>query len=212
MKTLLRRVAAFLAELKRRKVYRVAVVYVIVAIGALELADVLVPATVLPAWSEEFFVVLAIVGFPIVVVLAWVFDVTPEGVRRETPATRDAPVGTGSPPPAGESAPAPPNEEAPTAGGAAKRVAAESGEARARPRPELDRHAVAVLPFSNLSEAPDAEPFAAGLHDDLLTELSRASALTVISRTSVQRYRASEKSIPEIGRELGAGTVVEGGV
>lgn len=53
---------AFLVELKRRKVYRVAVVYLVVAIGALELAEVLVPATRLPEWAEEFFVVLAIVG------------------------------------------------------------------------------------------------------------------------------------------------------
>jgi TolB-like protein len=71
---------------------------------------------------------------------------------------------------------------------------------------------IAVLPFENLSGTADAEPFALGLHDDLLTELSRISALTVISRTSVQRFRGSDRAIPEIARELGVGTVVEGGV
>jgi TolB-like protein/DNA-binding SARP family transcriptional activator/Flp pilus assembly protein TadD len=71
---------------------------------------------------------------------------------------------------------------------------------------------IAVLPFENLSRTADAEPFAAGLHDDLLTELSRIPGLTVISRTSVQRYRGSDKSLREIASELGAGTVVEGAV
>ena len=69
-----------------------------------------------------------------------------------------------------------------------------------------------MLPFENLSGSEDAEPFALGLHDDLLTELSRVSALTVISRTSVRGYLDSTRSVPEIGRELGAGTIVEGGV
>ncbi|CAN5801068.1 hypothetical protein BH23GEM8_BH23GEM8_07120 [soil metagenome] len=77
---------------------------------------------------------------------------------------------------------------------------------------ELPMRSVAVLPFENLSSAASAEPFAAGLHDDLLTELSRISALSVIARTSVLRYRGTTKPIPEIARELGVGTIVEVGV
>ena len=77
---------------------------------------------------------------------------------------------------------------------------------------ELPMRSVAVLPFENLSGTADAEPFAAGLHDDLLTELSRISALSVIARTSVLRYQGTKKPIPEIARELGVGTIVEGGV
>lgn len=88
----------------------------------------------------------------------------------------------------------------------------DTGRRLGSPRAELDPHTIAILPFKNLSNAPDAEPFAAGLHDDLLTELSRASALTVISRTSVQAYRGTSKTANEIGRELGAGTIVEGGL
>lgn len=72
--------------------------------------------------------------------------------------------------------------------------------------------AIAVLPFENLSGSEDTEPFAAGLHGDLLTELSRISALTVIARTSMLRYRGTSKPAPEIARELGVGTVVEGAV
>lgn len=79
-----------------------------------------------------------------------------------------------------------------------------------QPRPSA--RAVAVLPFQNLTGGADAEPFAAGLHDDLLTELSRVSALDVIARTSVQRYRDTQLTVREIARELGVGTVVEGSV
>ncbi len=78
--------------------------------------------------------------------------------------------------------------------------------------PELPVRTVAVLPFANLGATADAEPFVAGLHDDLLTELSRISALRVIARTSVLRYRGTDLPVAEIARELGAGTIVEGGV
>jgi TolB-like protein/DNA-binding SARP family transcriptional activator len=71
---------------------------------------------------------------------------------------------------------------------------------------------VAVLPFENVGDSADAEPFATGLHDDLLTELSRMPALTVIARTSVLRYRGTDRPVPEIARELGVGTIVEGAV
>ena len=78
--------------------------------------------------------------------------------------------------------------------------------------PQLPAHTIAVLPFENLSGRDEAEPFAVGLHDDLLTELSRIAALSVIARTSVLRYRGTDRPIPAIARELGAGTIVEGGV
>ncbi|HSK21310.1 MAG TPA: BTAD domain-containing putative transcriptional regulator [Longimicrobiales bacterium] len=73
-------------------------------------------------------------------------------------------------------------------------------------------HSIAVLPFENLSGSPMAEPFALGLHDDLLTELSRISALRVIARTSVMRYRDAREPLPDIARELGVGTIIEGAV
>lgn len=92
------------------------------------------------------------------------------------------------------------------------RAAVEEGlQPRSGPA-ELSARSIAVLPFENLSGTADAEPFALGLHDDLLTELSRISALDVIARTSVLRYRSRGRSIQEIARELGVGTVVEGGV
>jgi TolB-like protein len=186
----LERLGAFLAELRRRKVYQVTAIYTVLAIGGLELASVLLPATRLPDWFDELFVGLAIVGLPLVLVLAWTFDITEGGIER----TPDAPGTRGE-----EQGSAP--------------VAEVASDAPAGPAASgLDPLAVAVLPFENLSGTEEAKPFAAGLHDDLLTELSRASALTVISRTSVKGYAGSEKSIREIAAELGVGTVVEGGV
>lgn len=195
MSELLQSILSFFSELKRRKVYRVAAAYVIVAAGALQLVDLMVPATRLPEWADEFFLAVAALGFPLVVVLAWAFDVTPDGVETTPdPDIEPSSTGaTGSSPAGSDDEPA--GEDAPMA-----------------TSPDLNLRAVAVLPFENLSGTDEAEPFAAGLHDDLLTELSRIEGLTVISRTSMSRYRHGDKSIPEIARELGAGTVVEGGV
>lgn len=181
------RVRAFFGELSRRRVYRVTAIYTVLAAGGLELASVLLPSTRLPGWFDELFLGLAIVGLPLVLVLAWTFDVTEAGIER-----------TPSKPP-----------------GSRSNDASEAAPPRGPPSPEepyLDPHAVAVLPFENISGLESAEPFVVGLHDDLLTELSRASALTVISRTSVRSYHGSEKPMRQIARELGAGTIVEGGV
>jgi DNA-binding SARP family transcriptional activator/Flp pilus assembly protein TadD len=91
-------------------------------------------------------------------------------------------------------------------------VAPEMGTPLIEGADEFPASSVAVLPFQNLSGLEDTEPLTMGLHDDVLTELSRSPVLTVISRTSVLRYRGSNKSIQQIARELGVGTIVEGGV
>lgn len=181
------RLGSFLRELKRRKVYQVTVVYVVLAVGALEVLDLIIPETSVPEWASPFLLAMAIVGLPVVVVFAWTFDITPGGVVRTADAADETP------------------DQDPDRSPGDGLNAPES-------RPDLDPACVAVLPFENLSGAADAEPFAMGLHDDLLTELSRASALTVISRTSVRGYRGATKGMREIGVELGAGTIVEGGV
>ena len=183
------RLGRFFRELKRRKVYQVTAVYVVLAIGVLEILDLLVPATTLPGWASPLILSMAIAGLPVVVVLAWTFDITPGGVVKTADeasadqSTQDL-------------------DDAVEEGGAAGASDAEG----------LDPLTVAVLPFDNLSGSEDAEPFVVGLHDDLLTELSRASALTVISRTSVRGYRDSTKTVREIAGELRSGTIVEGGV
>ncbi|KPK75492.1 MAG: hypothetical protein AMS25_18240, partial [Gemmatimonas sp. SM23_52] len=77
----------FLDELRRRKVYRVAVVYAAVAFVIWQAAEIAFPALSLPDWALTLVVVLTLIGFPIAVVLAWAFEVTPEGVKRTVPAT-----------------------------------------------------------------------------------------------------------------------------
>lgn len=200
---LFRRLGRLLRELKRRKVYQVTAIYVVLAVGVLELLDLLVPATTLPSWASPLVLSLAIVGLPIVLVLAWTFDVTPTGVVRTADEHSEVDEGVrATSPDAGPGA----SSDTDVSGiDVSSGIGVSSGI-------ELNPLSVAVLPFDNLSGNPDAEPFAVGLHDDLLTELSRASALTVISRTSVRGYRGTDKGMRQIGRELGAGTIVEGGV
>jgi len=217
----------FLGELKRRRVFRVTAVYVVLAAGSLELLDVLIPETRLPEWTTALLLSLAVVGLPVVIVLAWTFDVTREGVVRTgseegrdqgdpTSGTQPASHATQAPdPPSATRAPPPGHvpPAAPLESGAPPGSPVPGSGPRSDPSEPLPGiTAVAVLPFENMSGSDEAEPFAVGLHDDLLTELSRASALTVISRTSVRGYKGSDKGVRQIGRELGVGTIVEGGV
>lgn len=232
----LSRLAGFLRELKRRKVYQVTAIYVVLAVGGLELLDVLIPSTRLPEWASPLILSLAIAGLPTVLVLAWTFDVTPSGVVKtgdEEPNAHDEHSEPSSR--VSTQAPSPPDAAAEGDGSAVAEGHGSAGHAEAEraagpAAPDapaeavhdpttgtsreggLDPLTVAVLPFENLSGSDDAQPFVVGLHDDLLTELSRASALTVISRTSVRGYRDTKKGVREIAGELGSGTIVEGGV
>jgi TolB-like protein len=214
---------SLLTELKRRKVVRVALVYAVVAWGVAQVAELAVSTFGAPEWVMQVLVALLLLGLPIAVVLAWAFEVTPDGVRRAA----SAPTGLDS--------------ASVTATGAADAVAAganpRGGSAWLSPRSLVvillfalvglggwfvghssareggfAVASIAVLPFSNLSGDDSNRAFTDGLHDDLLTQLSRIAALRVTSRTSVQEYRGSAKSIPTIARELGVAAVLEGGV
>lgn len=226
----LRRLGGFLIELKRRKVYRVAAVYVVVAIAALELVDILVPSTRLPEWATGLLVALAILGFPLVVVLAWAYELTPEGIRKaaspgggETGTRGGVEVGshgvavTAAPDDAGEEeepargragegeAPAGPRAGEPAVEERGRAVGRQVREARLRAR------GIAVLPFETLGSDRDTA-FTDAVHGDLLTRLSGLSDLTVISRPSVLRYRRSAKPLPVIASELGVAWVLGGEV
>jgi RsiW-degrading membrane proteinase PrsW (M82 family) len=89
-----------LTELKRRKVYRVAVVYAVVAFVVWQAAEIAFPSLHLPEWTLTFVVVIALIGFPIALVLAWAFEITPEGVRRTEPVGAEAAEVPSSPAPA----------------------------------------------------------------------------------------------------------------
>ncbi|HSM35967.1 MAG TPA: tetratricopeptide repeat protein [Longimicrobiales bacterium] len=211
--------SSFLDELKRRKVVRVAVVYGAVAFAVLQLVDLVAEPLRLPAWTMTLFVVLAAAGLPIALALGWAFDLGPQGVTRTTGA------GTGST----EAAPSErtrsvsPGEArghgwfSPTSLAAVTLFAAVGvggwwlGRSTAPDTGGLGA-SLAVLPFHDLSADAANRPFTDGLHDDLLTQLSKIRSLRVTSRTSVQEYRDTEKSIPLIAEELGVAAVLEGGV
>lgn len=199
----LTRLRGFFRELKRRKVYRVAAVYAAVAFVLVEAADLVFPALNVPSWAYSLVVVLALFGFPVALVLAWAFEVTPEGVRR-APSAEPA---SGGPDPAGS------RRGLPAVVGLGLLAAAGVGAWYLLGADDggVSDRSIAVLPF----EATGAEAsvqFSEGLYDGLLNRLANVSDLRVTSRTSAARYGEGERTIPEIGRALGIGWIVEGGV
>ncbi|UCC71815.1 MAG: tetratricopeptide repeat protein [Gemmatimonadota bacterium] len=173
----------FLAELKRRKVVRVAIVYVVVGLVVVEAANNLFPALNLPDWTVTLVVALAILGFPVSVALAWAFDITTQGVRRTGPL---------------QSA----EEEMPSAAVAARPV----------PERPDDLKSIAVLPFADMSPEGDQEYLGDGIAEEVLNVLALLPDLHVAARTSSFAFKGKGRSIQEIGRELGVATVLEGSV
>src|SRR5713101_6326815 len=190
--------SGFFEEVKRRKVYRVAVAYIIVAGGVIQLASAAFPAWELPNWALRLVIVLLLIGFPIALILAWAFDVTPQGIKT-TPA------------PAMPGANRRRNIIMLVATGVV--ISAAAGffllpRAIAR---KIDK-SIAVLPIENLSDEKENAYFADGVQDDILTNLSKIGDLKVISRTSVMSYRGKAPNVREIGKALGVSTVLEGSV
>src|SRR2546425_2402469 len=190
--------SGFFEEVKRRKVYRVAVAYVIAAGGIIQLASAAFPAWELPNWSLRLVIVLLLIGFPIALILAWAFDITSQGVK-----TTPAPAALGSH--------LRRNVIMLVATGII--ISAAAGffllpRASAR---KIDK-SIAVLPFENLSDEKGNAYFADGIQDDILTNLSKIGDLKVISRTSVMPYRGHTSNIREIAKTLGVSSVLEGSV
>ena len=194
----------FLDELKRRKVYRVAVAYAIAAGGIIQLASAVFPAWELPSWALRLTVVLLLSGFPLALLLAWAFDVTPQGIR----ATPTLPLDHG--PEFGHHRR---RRNITLLVGSGVLVSAVAGFFLL-PRADATRmeKSIAVLPFVNFSGKPENAYFADGIQDDILTNLSKIGDLKVISRTSVMAYRGKQKSVRQIGKELDVGAILEGSV
>jgi eukaryotic-like serine/threonine-protein kinase len=227
------RKSGFLSELKRRRVLRTAGVYAVVAFLVAQVADLLLPALLLPDWAFRMVIALLILGFPIAIALAWSFDLTPEGVRRTEPTGgRDLPEGAetdghgGQAGAAGASQPAvaPSSLLRPMAlaglvffagalGYAGYQLLSPRGESAAEgvpaPPPEPGQ-SIAVLPLTNLAGGAENEYFADGVTEDILTNLGLVPDFAVISRSSSMRYKGSERSIQEIAGELGVRYVLEG--
>jgi TolB-like protein/Tfp pilus assembly protein PilF len=189
----------FFEEVKRRKVYRVAVAYIIAAGGVIQLASAAFPAWELPNWALRLVIVVFLIGFPIALILAWAFDVTTEGIR-STP-----------------SAAAPRTHRRRNiimlvaTGVMASAIAGFFLLPRVSSARKIDK-SIAVLPFENLSDDKENAYFADGIQDDVLTNLSKIGDLKVISRTSVMPYRGKGTNVREIGKALGVATILEGSV
>jgi hypothetical protein len=197
---------SFVGELKRRNVYKVAIAYAVIAWLLMQIASQIFPFFEIPNWAVRLVVLLLVLGFPIALVLAWAFELTPEGIKR----TEDVDVG--------------------------KSIRRKTGRKldfliiavlllviaallfqRFHPNvsPAVSsspEKSIAVLPFENLSEDKANAYFADGIQEEILTRLAKIADLKVISRTSTQRYQSKPGNLAEIAKQLGVANILEGSV
>ncbi len=197
----------FIEELKRRHVFRVAGAYIVVGWILTEVASVLEAGIGLPEWFDGFIIATLALGFPIAVILAWAFELTPEGVK-PTPALEP------------DAEPARPRavDYATLAGLLVVAVlvavdvwpSGEGGVTRRTAGSGLP--SIAVMPFVNMSDDPANAYFADGISEEILTALARFDGLNVVARTSSFALRGADMTVPEIGERLEADLVLEGSV
>jgi len=210
-----------LDEVGRRHVARVAILYAAVAFAVLEATDIVIPALGWPEWLIRWVIGLAVLGFPVVLVLAWIYDFTPGGMVRTASLDEEGAAGRGPERRGGRPAV---SALLLLASGALVAAGAlftfqwshgDPGLARGTEGvagADLDPRRIAVLPFSALDATDEGGFFANGIHEDILNHLAKIGSLQVISRTTVLQYRDSGKTAREIGMELGAGSILEGTV
>jgi len=204
---------SFLSELKRRNVIRMAGLYLVVGWLILQVAETVLPIFHTPDWVLQALVVILALAFIPALVFSWVFELTPEGIKRDAEVDKSQSVAPQT---------AQRMDRLIIVGlvlvvaivvadrmtrGPAEIVAAADSAAQTTPSPRL-----AVLPLANFSPDPDNAFFADGLHDDLLTALSRLQGVEVISRTTMQTFRDSDQTVSEIAAGIGATHVIEGSV
>lgn len=205
------RLRSFLDELERRHVVRVIILYAGVVFVVLQAADIVFPALALPESAFRVLVVLSLLGFPVVLVVAWIFDLTPRGVVRTAPSTEKPPAG----PVPGRSHPL---VRVVLLGLTLAVFVWASWIALRWTSPDSsaagfgDPKSIAVLPFEDMNETDETAFFTNGIHEDIITHLARIADLRVISRTSVMQYQDARKPVREIAQELGVGTILEGSV
>ena len=231
---------SFFVELKRRNVFRVGIAYVIGGWLLLQLTDVLSQLLDLPEVVGRIIVLLVAIGLPVALFFAWAFEMTPEGVKREKDVDRSQSItnvtgqklnnfiigvlvvaltyfaidkfilAPGRAQPGSE----PFSQQAgePTAIDEEKRALTPIEATPSSTEAHKNDKSIAVLPFTNRSPNADDAYFTDGVHDDLLTQLAKIDAFSVISRTSVLEYRDTAKNLKQIGEELGVGNIMEGAV
>ena len=197
----------FFSELKRRNVYKVAVAYAIVGWLLVQIATQVFPFLEIPNWVVRLVIALVAIGFRIALVIAWAFEITPQGIERTEVA-----------------------DTMPLAAGQKKhawiyvaivgavlsiglfflgRYGFRNGTSSSS---ELPQKSIAVLPFDNLSRDPDNAFFAEGVQDEILTRLAKVADLKVIARTSTQKFKSAPENLPDIAKQLGVMNILEGSV
>jgi TolB-like protein len=196
----------FFSELKRRNVYKVAIAYAVVAWLLMQIATQVFPFLEIPNWAIRLVIMLIVIGFPIALVIAWAFELTPEGLKR-TEIADELP-------------------KKPVRSRAWIYVVVIAGVISASLfflgrytapnkqgwRAELPGKSLAVLPFANLSGNPENAYFAAGIQDEIITRLAKIAQLKVVSCLSTQRFKSSPDDLPAIAKQLGVANILQGSV
>src|SRR6476660_5788472 len=196
---------SFFAELKRRNVYKVAVAYAIVGWLLIQVATATFPVLEIPNWAIKLVIALVLLGFPIALILAWAFELTPEGIKlTESDELSSKPfrsrawiyvvIISGA-----------------ISGGLFfdDRYTALNKQSESA---EVSTKSIAVLPFENLSDDKANAYFATGIQDEIMMRLARIADLKVISRTSTQQYQSKPGNLSQIAKQLGVAHVLEGSV
>ena len=218
-------------ELRRRNVFRVAIAYIVVAWLSLQLADIILGNIGAPEWVFKTIMLVLGLGFPVAMLFAWAFEMTPEGIKKEKDVDRTESItrttgrkldftiisllAVGLIYFVWESRFEVVKESEPaiqTTAGQAAPLESGSGDVSLRATSEPSAKSIAVLPFTTRSSVEDDRFFSDGMHDDLLTQLAKIGELKVISRTSVMEYRDTTKNLREIGTELGVASILEGAI
>ncbi|MCF7808916.1 MAG: hypothetical protein K9N38_10405 [Candidatus Marinimicrobia bacterium] len=173
----------FYIELRRRKVFRVAAVYMGSAFVLLEASEMVLPRLALPDWSVTLVMVLLGLGFPVALIFSWIFDRTPDGVVKTTAQSEFS-----------------------------KSQLDETTRELETPRIAINPKSIAVLPFTSINKSEGDEILCDGITENILTHLAKIGGMKVVSRTSIMQYKHTTKTIKEIGNELGVASILEGSV
>jgi len=198
----------FFSELKRRNVYKVALTYAITSWLLAQIVALASDTFGAPDWVTQIIFVILVIGFPIALILAWAFELSPTGmIRTDSVASEENPY--------------PPSKKKPFTNNILIGVLAmiiigqfiynKYDENETKINQNFEK-SIAVLPFSDLSSEGDTEWFCDGMTEDILTRLSKIKELKVISRSSVMQYSENRPSIPEIAKALGVSYILEGSV
>ena len=194
----------FIEELRRRRVFRVVVLYAIAGWIVIEVSATVLPGLNLPDWTTTMVILLVALGFIIAVGLAWAFDIGPQGIERTLPS--------GEAPAQPAARPLPPLRRRQVQLLQHRSPVPETVAAPAAAAATDDRRSIAVLPFVNMSGDPENEYFSDGIAEEILNLLVKLPQLRVASRTSSFVFKGEKVNIPEVARKLGVSTLLEGSV